>query len=208
MGLLSAGLGDAGAFPSTGGGAASPSPQASDQNLLAWAADPTAPGSNNAAPNAGVLFLTKLPVRLTQTFSTLWVFLNTGGAGTTLANSFLGLYSLSGGTFTLIGASSDQSSNWMTVNSVARSAALTVQGGQSLTQSSSVWGGLLIGTQAGTTTAKFSQFNVNNALANIGQTAGTDALRCASSGTSQTSLPATVAVSGLAAVPGFWMAAS
>jgi hypothetical protein len=151
----------------------------------------------------------QIPVRSSQTFANMWTALAVGGTGATaLANVFMGLYVVSASNLQLIGSTADQSTPFAGVGSKGP-ISLTVQGGQSLTQSTTVYGALLIGTQSTTPCQIERTVSGSATQINQGQTAGTTVLRAATFGTAQTSLPATAAIASLAGANGLlYMAVS
>ena len=74
-----------------------------DNGLLTASADPFAASLGTNQAGSARLYLVKLPIRLSMTITSLWVFVATAATGTS-TNSYVGLYS-SGGT--LLSGSSD-----------------------------------------------------------------------------------------------------
>jgi hypothetical protein len=165
-------------------------------------------------PTAGVVNLSEMHINDAQTLAAIWWLLSqalTGGGGGA-ANLFFGVYCLkAAGTLTLLGKTSDRVAAMSGVPSggTPYSAALTAEAGESLALDGTkrVWGAVLLGTQ-GSTTLQIQRSAGNNAGSNAGLTAGTDPLVCCKSGTGQTTLPATIAVSGLTVDLPTWYGAS
>lgn len=107
-----------------------------DNNLLAATASLDSIGSG-ALTVAGSLYLNKIPIRTSFTTGTVWISISGAGSGTS-TNSFLGLYSLSGSTYTLIAQTNDISGN---VSTGAKNYAF--QSSVSLTAGQQVFGAIL-----------------------------------------------------------------
>lgn len=85
----------------------------SDQGLLAWTYDPDEAGHVTAQSSAGVagrITLTKVIIRKTITWSSIWFGLAGVDTGATLANCYLGVYNSSGAR---VGVTADISTNLM-----------------------------------------------------------------------------------------------
>jgi hypothetical protein len=186
-------------IPGGGGGG----PAANPNGLLAWSHDPEL-GGTVLTPTAGVVYLARMRDVQSGTATKAWANIQTGGSGaTTLANCYLGLYAVSGANLTLVGKTPDQSAAWATAGNKADT--LTAEAGQSLAVSDAgkfVYG-LLVGQQS-TTPVLVRRGNASNTEGNIGLAAGTDVLRYSKSGTGQTALPSTIAISGLTVELGMW----
>jgi len=120
--------------------------------LLGWTIDDPAAVVNNTAPAQGICYYTKcyLPTDAPFTIGHVnWINI-VAAAGTAAVNFYLGVYNSAG---TRLGVTTDQSAGTTTVN--AKSAALTLDAGQSLNFTPAtdqyVWIGMVVGTQAGTT---------------------------------------------------------
>lgn len=153
-----------------------------DQSLLAWTADP-AIRAGATTPSQGVAYLMGINLRYTTTVGTIHVNVSTAGTGAqALANCFVGLYNAAG---TLIGVSTDQSSNWASTGDKA--IAITVVGGQSITNlaAGTYWVGILVGTQS-TTALQLSSHNTQPSMVNVGLSAST--LRAATNGSGLSAL--------------------
>jgi hypothetical protein len=119
--------------------------------LLGWTGDPD--GANTGINfTAGVMGVSRMYFQADQvTITDLLYFVNSAGVNgaATLANVYVGLYSKSG---TLLAVSADQSS--AVTSAGAKVAPLTVEAGQSLTQTIGqddyLWAALLVGTQSST----------------------------------------------------------
>lgn len=170
-----------------------------DQGLKAWAYDPAMAGSAFTI-TGGVTYIGEIYIREPQTITKIWwevlQALAAGGGGA--ANLFFGLYALLSGTttLTLIAKTADQKTAMSGAAGQCYGANLVVEAGQSLTFDGTkrVWGAGLIGTQ-GSTTLQLAR-GARNPTA-LKQVAGTDPLRGARSGTGQSALPSTIAISGL-----------
>lgn len=183
----------------------------SDSLLKLWTADPLI-YATAFAPTAGVVNLAEMSIRSAQTLTKFWWIINqalaVGGGGA--ANLFFGVYvQLVGGTLTLVGKTADQVAAMSGASAAPASATLTAEAGQSLALDGSkrVWGAFLIGTQ-GSTAFQMVRAAAGNNNVNAGMTAGTDPLRSCKSGTGQSALPATIAVSGLTTDLPVWYGAS
>lgn len=170
-----------------------------DHNLIGWSFDP-ALISGGSAPTNGVVQLVKVILRVTRTVNNIICYLHTPAAsGLTANENFAGLYTASG---TLLSATADQSTNW-TGTQVTKTMALTTP------QSNLVAGIYYVALLAnGTTAPTFGRAsNVASNVINIGL--GTSSTRFATSGTSQTSLPSSISMSGVSqANQAYWVALS
>jgi hypothetical protein len=162
-------------------------------NLKAWTYDALLAVSAFAI-TAGVVKMGRAPIDNAFTAAKAWTNITQVGSGGSPANGFLGVYTLSGGVFTLVGKTSDQAAAWSTGSAGPRSATLTAEAGQSLALTDDVWLALLIGTQA-TTGIQILRSGSGNATANLGLTAGTDPLRFSTVKSGLSALPATINVS-------------
>jgi hypothetical protein len=99
-----------------GSGAAAPV----DHGLVGWTFDPTT-AFGTSQPANGVVSLARVNLgpRMAYQISTVWVSLSSGGQG--LSNCFLGVYSISGDSATLAGASSDLSNQFGAAGEVSAS---------------------------------------------------------------------------------------
>lgn len=163
--------------------------QPGDQNLLAWTYDPDQAGHVTAQSNGGVagrITLTRIILRKQITWSSIWIGLAGVDAAAVLANCFIGVYDSAG---TLKGSSADISSSLMT-GTTAKPLALT----SPFTAAAGTYfiALLLNGTWAtNSLTLKCSGAGVS---VNAGTTA--PGLRYSNMLTAQTSLPASLTLSG------------
>lgn len=169
----------------------------SDNNLLYASIDPGL-GAGGTAPGAGVAHLVRIPLPKSGTVSTIhWAVFT---AGATTANAILGLYSNTG---TLIAKTADQSTPMNTTGT--KSATLTAEAGQSLSLVSAgindfIYGAFVIGS-AGTMP---QLFRGSSNFQNMGQVAA-DKFRVGTTGTGQTTLPASVTTTALTGGSGMYV---
>jgi hypothetical protein len=156
--------------------------------LLGWTMPPYAAASNVSFA-AGVAFYSKVRVAETCTFATVhWhVSVAAVNGGASIANSFLGVYNSAG---TRLGVTADQSTTFQSTG--LKSAALTVDGGQSLTVTGGpdvyVYVAVLIGTQA--TTAGQARGSSSQSV-NLGLVAA-DGAAAGTAGSGLSALPSSV----------------
>lgn len=178
----------------------------SDHGLLAWSFDPILQ-SGGGTPTAQLPYWTKVKVPVTRTFANAHVDVFVAGTGATaLAGCFVAVFNSAG---TRLGISADRSVDW--ANAGFRTAALTVDGGQSLTVTGSdtayVWVVVLVGTQSTTQLQLFRAPVGANAAASNPNVAGA-ALRAATSAGGQTVMPTSFAPASLVASPPWWVGLS
>ena len=102
-----------------------------DNGLLAATMDPVN-ANGGLALTSGYIVLEKIKLPFSMTLANIWTALSAAGSGFTSAK--MGLYLPSGA---LIASTADQSANW--TSGGTKKMALTVVGGQSLTQSGWLW---------------------------------------------------------------------
>lgn len=163
--------------------------QPSENGLLAWTYDPNMAGHVTAQSNSGVagrVTLTRIMIRKTITWSNVWLGLAGIDASAVLSNCYLGVYDASG---TLKGTTADVSSLLMT-NAVAKAFPLATP--FSATPGAYFVAILLNGTWA------TNSLTLKCSGAGISVNAGLSApnLRYSNMLTSQTSLPASLTLSG------------
>jgi hypothetical protein len=156
--------------------------------LIGWSTPPDVPGGG-IPPSAGVLYVARIyPQQDTFTMADLLYYVSVAGVGSP-ANCFVGVYS-KGGTL-LAKCTTDQATVMQSTGT--KVAALTVEGGQSLTQTVGqddyLWGGVVIGTQSATTIQLARAAGASAALANFGL-AQADPYMCGSILTGLTAMPA------------------
>lgn len=165
----------------------------SDHGYLAWTVDPAIATSSTILATAGVLYGVKLKLGAAATISTISIHVTT--AGNTLTNTFVALYD-SGGTRR--GVSANQSSVFN--SSGLYDVALT---GSYAATAGTYYVAVLCGSAS---TMPTLNRGANSTVLNDGL-AASDGFRCWSSGTGQTAAPASVTLSGTAAVSqNFWFA--
>lgn len=162
-----------------------------DDGFAAAAFDP-AIAPSNGGPAAGVLGITRIAIRYPMTVSNVWVYLASAGSGAS-TGSFVGLYSGSGTTLTKLQGSSDIGADLQAdgYRSCPLSAPVSLTPGY-------VWAAILINLAT-----MPSLFRVANA-----GFAGSGPARGTSSGTGQTSLPASITGIGSAGFVFYWFGLS
>jgi hypothetical protein len=176
----------------------------SRNNFLAAVSDPEQLNSQNAIPS-GTVIMFAIPLDTAITVSTFWYSVSTAANTPVAGQNFVGVYgNRTGNTINLLGLSGDQSTNFTGAN-VNRSAALTVQAGQSLTlpAGSTVWTAFLFSGNTGPTLLRIGSQsiagNVNLAAPN---------LRSMNSGTGLTAMPATIDLTTTTLTSPYWAALS
>lgn len=196
-----------GSTATVAGGVVNPAADGSDPSkngFLLQASDPVAMNSANVI-GAGAPTLIAIPVTTAVTVSTLWYGMTTAGATLTAAQNWVGIYgNRSVNTINLLGLSPDQSTNFAAGN-VPHSAALTVQGGQSLTlpAGSIVYAAFLFN---GTTSPTLNRIGSQSVMSNVNLVA--PALRSFVVGSGATTLPLTLDLTTQTIVSPFWAALS
>jgi hypothetical protein len=149
-----------------------------DNGLLAATSMLDAAGTQSGALTAGTVYLNRVNIRVTQTYSTAWWLTSAAGTGAS-TGSFVGLYSSAG---TLLTSSSDIASKLTSTG--AQSQNFTTP--QSLTAGTFVWVALVVNLATTQPQLRCSAINVPATL-NLNLTAAN--FRSATNGTGQTSLP-------------------
>jgi Pectate lyase superfamily protein len=166
-------------------------PTPADSGMITWAYDPViAVNTSSTALTSGVLSLIKLRLDRPATAAAALLTVTAGGVGLVTGQSLIGLYSAAG---VLLGSSADQAASWATTGN--KSAPLTAAAGQSLTNlpTGTYWLALLsVGTTMPAVTRSTTQSSISAGVA-----AG--AYRFAILGSALTALPASIALSGMAA---------
>lgn len=156
----------------------------SDHNLVTWSFDPSH-GSAGSSSTAGTLFLAAVHVRKDATVNNLLVGLVTAGATLTASQNWAGIYNSAG---TLIGSTADQAATWV---GAAGLKTMALSGGALGLTAGVYYVGLLAN---GTTPPQFLRANSqSSSMINVGLASGSG--RYLSSGTGQTTLPASVNLS-------------
>jgi hypothetical protein len=193
---------------STGGGGSVTNQSGDGYNpalngLLLAACDPEMLNSQTTL-TAGVPQLFALPVTSAVTVANFVYNVATAGSTLTAGQNFVGIYgNRSTNTINLLGLSADQSTNYGTANN--RIAALTVQGGQSLTlpAGSTVWAAFLFN---GTTSPTLQRIGSQAISGNINLAAPN--LRSMVIGTGATTLPPTLDLSTATVASPLWVGLS
>lgn len=163
--------------------------------LLAWTYPPEL-SLSSVAGTGGVLYLGRVYIPETITVANLLMYVGIAGATLTAAQNWAGFYDASGA---LIAKTADQTTAWASAG--LKTMALTAEAGKSLTivggPDVAIWVAHL---SNGTTKPAFRMANVVDTFWNIGLVAA-DKLRVGSSGTAQTTLPATVTMTALTSAP-------
>lgn len=151
-----------------------------DHNLITWTMDPALTQAGTIL-TSGVLYLARMKLPEASTVTNIIASVTTGGASLTASQNFAALYTSTG---TRIAITADQSASW--TGSGAKTMALA--GGPYTLSAGTYYGALLAN---GTTPPTFLRAHgVSTSTLNIGLTAA--AGRSLTSGTSQTSPPASV----------------
>jgi hypothetical protein len=151
-----------------------------DHNLITWTMDPALTQAGTIL-TSGVLYLARMKLPEASTVTNIIASVTTGGASLTASQNFAALYTSTG---TRIAITADQSASW--TGSGAKTMALA--GGPYTLSAGTYYGALLAN---GTTPPTFLRgHGVSTSTLNIGLTAA--AGRSLTSGTSQTSPPASV----------------
>jgi hypothetical protein len=173
------------------------SPQAADQNLLAWAYDPIV-ATNSSVPASGVVQLMRVILRTTQTVTNVLVHVAVLGTGFTASQNFAGLYTSSG---TLLSATADQAAAWGSTG--LKTMALTST--QTNLAAGTYYVALVQNGSANLALARTGGLASESALINAGLTATTARF---ATGPTVTSLGAITMSSNTLATVGFWAALS
>lgn len=165
-----------------------------DHGLIAWS-DPASHANDIGQPTAGGVRMIRLTVKRATTISTIWSVITVAGATLTASQNFAGLYTASG---TRVGVTADQSSAWLSTG--PKSMALTVA-------YAAAAGDYYVAILSnGTTTPTFSTVSTGINPSNINLTGA--GLRFANGPATQTTLPATITMSGNTAAASYWAAVS
>ncbi|NED75384.1 hypothetical protein G3I51_24275 [Streptomyces sp. SID9944] len=157
-----------------------------DHGLAAWSFDPAACTTTGTALSVGYIYLVGVVLRQAATISKLGVVLGAAGSGLTSGQCLAGLYSAAG---TRVGITADQSTAWASAGSKT----------MSLTGSYSAAAGryyvaLLVNGTTSPTFACGSTLGANFTPGNANLAAGS--YRFCRSASGQTSLPASITLSG------------
>lgn len=152
---------------------------ASDHGLLAWNYD-WAAATNTNATTAGTLYLMRVNIRVSFTWTNVWFAVQAAGSGTS-TGTFTGLYSSAG---SLLSGSSDMVASLTSTG--VKSVALTTP--QSVSAGTFVWVAILTNLSVTQPTLQRSTNNVN--VPNINLSAAT--ARFTTNGTLLTSLPGSI----------------
>jgi hypothetical protein len=170
-------------------------PQPNDQGYKGWAYDPTI-AANSTLPTSGQPVLIKIKAAATGTVSTVNLNVNTAGSGFTTNASYVALYSLGG---TLLAQSADLAA---TLNSTGAKA-IALGSGVSVTAGTFYYMWIVVNA---TTTPAISRGG-NLGVINQGTNAGS--YRFCTLGSGISSPPATITLSGSAALStSYWAALS
>lgn len=170
-------------------------------NGLLLAVDDPSNITNSNTLGTGTLALVAIPVTTAVTVANFWYGIGTAATTPTAGQNFVGIYgNRSANTINLLGASGDQTSNFGGGN-IVRSAALTVQGGQSLTlpAGSTVWAAFLFN---GTTSPQVYRVGSLGIMSNLNLAA--PSLRSMSFGSALTALPATIDLTTATSSSPYW----
>jgi hypothetical protein len=159
----------------------------SDHGLIAWTMDPSCTNANGTAVTAGFIYLMMVNLKLAATISKIEVVIGTAGATLTSGQCFAGLYSTAG---TRLALTADMSTTWNSTGDKK----------MSLTGSYSAAAGkyYVAILMNGTTSPSFacgSTFGASFTPGNANLAAG-GYRWCRSSASGNTSLPASITVSG------------
>lgn len=166
--------------------------------LKAWSGDP---GYMNATSTAGpgVIRLSKCLVPVTFTLAKAWAAVGVASSAEN-ANTFLGAYTVSGDTATLVAKTADQSVAFRAAGSYGPD--LVVEAGQSLVVAGGdnvfMYWAFLQGT-AGVTPLQLTRGISSTGGPQNGALVAADGLNSATSGSLLTALPATIALSAMTA---------
>lgn len=168
-----------------------------DLNLNAWSFD-NASITGTIAPAAGQGYYTKVKIPAPFTVAKVYWMVGTA-ASAEVNNVFFGVFNSSG---TRLGVTTNQSSAMQT--STVQNATLTVDGGQSLALAggTTVYVGMVIGTQGVTAGQLRAGASGSTAAANPAATGAS--LRSGSVGSGLSALPTSITPSGLAPTGLFW----
>lgn len=162
-------------------------PAATDSALLAWAYDPTG-ATQTFLTTAGVLYLTRVVLTSQQTLTNGLIGLSTAGGTLTSAQNFVALYNSAG---TRVAVSADQTVPFATAGLITAAWTTPVVGAPP----GAYYVGVLCNGGTAVTLASGSTLKPGNvSLGNAGLT--TASSRYLTSGTAQTTTPASVTLSG------------
>jgi hypothetical protein len=165
---------------------ATPDFQAQDHGLIGWTQDPAGLNADGAVSTSGVVYLSKILVRQASTISNLVVTVQTAGSGLTAGQNWIGLYGPTGTKLQEVGMDSDFTSIGTKTKAITPTA---VAAGH-------VYLAILTN---GTTPPRFLYGNGTSASAlNVNLLPSGGAPRFVDSGAGQTTLPASITLSGTA----------
>lgn len=160
--------------------------QAQDHGLIGWTQDPAGLNADGAVSTSGVVYLSKILVRQATTISNLVVTVQTAGSGLTASQNWLGLYGPTGTKLQEVNMDTDFTSIGTKTKAITPTA---VAAGH-------VYLAILTN---GTTPPRFLYGNGTSASAlNINLLPSGGAPRFVDSGAGQTTLPASITLSGTA----------
>lgn len=189
-----------GFIPFGASGTASASPQPADMGYSGWTYDTVdiTTSAGSILSTAGVLYLSKIPLRAAEPVSNIDIYLQTAGVTLTASQCFAGIYDSTGA---LVATSADQSTAW--VGSAGRLTMALAGAAPFTVDPPFVWVALVFN---GTTGPKFAVSAASsNALAN-GQTTAA-ATRYGSVSSGNTALPASFTPASISKVSAQWWAA-
>jgi hypothetical protein len=156
-----------------------------DHGIKAWTQDPAGCGSTGSANSGGVVYLSKVILRVGATVTQAFVTVTSAGTGLTAGQNFVGLYDSTG---TRLAVSADLTTDFGSVGTK------TVSLGSNVLTAGSYYVAILAN---GTTPPSFMRGNGASASAlNVGLASG--AGRFLDFGTGQTSLPASITLTSAA----------
>lgn len=165
---------------------ATPDFQAQDHGLIGWTQDPAGVNADGAVSTTGVVYLSKILVRQASTISNLICTVQTAGSGLTAGQNWIGLYGPTGTKLAEAGMDSDFTSIG------TKTKAITPQ----VVAAGHVYLALLTN---GTTPPRFLYGNGTSASAlNVNLLPSGGAPRFVDSGAGQTTLPASITLTGTA----------
>jgi hypothetical protein len=162
-----------------------------DYGLLCFTGSPEY-AQQAAQPTSGRVHLTRMKIPYTMTLASLRYAVAVAGVdgGAVMANCFMGVYNQDGSA--LLGQTASQVANFKLAANTVVDAALTVEGGQSLTVPRGyVWVAHLVGTAASTPT-QLRVFVSAAGPTNFGLVAASPFRSCLNAATGLTALPASV----------------
>jgi hypothetical protein len=150
--------------------------------------------STSSTVVSGTVYFMTFVAQTSFTCANLYAYLATAATASDSSDSFLGLYSVSGGTATLLSSSADQSTNWSTSGNAGKVTKVALTTPQSIVAGQTYMIGLVT-TSSGTPPAFERNSNSGVGPSNVNLSASSPYLFSTYTTGSQTALPGSVTLS-------------